>query len=155
MQSALAPTSQRMTGFFGDGTSVARAGRETPLIRPMTSVPAARQAPVEPAEKKPCASPSLTSLHPTTIEESFFFRTAFAGCSAIEMTSVVARAVQRSCFSAKGSTISAGPQRITLRSMSCSSACATPSRTTPGALSPPSASTEIVTFCATASLPFP
>ena len=35
----------------------------------MTSVAAARHAPVEPAEKKPCAAPSRTARHPATMDE--------------------------------------------------------------------------------------
>lgn len=54
-------------------------GREMPLMRPMTSVAAAKHAPVEPAEKKPWAWPSLTRRQPTTMELSFFLRTACAG----------------------------------------------------------------------------
>ena len=84
------------TGRTGEGITVASAGRAMPLARPITSVAAARHAPVEPAEKKPCAASSLTRRHPTTIEESFFLRTAWAGCSPIEMASVVACATQRS-----------------------------------------------------------
>ena len=145
MQSAFAPMSHMTTGRTGDGMTVASAGRDTPLMRPMTSVPAARQAPVEPAEKKPCAAPSFTRRQPTTTDESFFLRTASAGCSPMPTTSVVARASQRSCAAANGSTTSAGPHSTTCRAPSASSACATPSSTTPGASSPPMASTAIVT----------
>ena len=143
MQSAFAPTSHRSTGCAGAGSGMEIAGRCTPFTRPITSVAAARQAPVEPAEKKPAAAPSFTSRQPTTSEESFLARTARAGCSAMSMTSVVAFASQRSCSAANGSTTSAGPQRTTFSFASASSAAATPSSTTPGALSPPMASTAM------------
>ena len=115
-------------------------------MRPITNVPAARQAPVDPAEKKPCAAPSFTRRQPTTMDESFFLRTAFAGCSAMAMTSLHACGVQRSWAAANGSTTSAGPHRTISRAGSEASAWATPSSTTPGASSPPMASTATTTF---------
>ena len=138
--------SHMTTGRTGDGMTVASAGRATPLMRPITNVPAARQAPVDPAEKKPCAAPSFTRRQPTTMDESFFLRTAFAGCSAMAMTSLHACGVQRSWAAANGSTTSAGPHRTISRAGSEASAWATPSSTTPGASSPPMASTATTTF---------
>ena len=96
LQSALAPTSMSRVGRAQAGMTWPKAGRFTPLMRPTTRVAAARQAPVEPAEKKPSAAPSFTRRQPTTMEESFLARTAPAGCSPISMTSVAACAVARS-----------------------------------------------------------
>ena len=146
LQSAFAPMSVSTTGRTGDGMTVASAGRDTPRTRPMTSVAAARHAPVEPAEKNPCAAPSFTRRHPTTMDESFLRRTALAGCSPMEMTSSAGCAVQRSCATENGPTTSAGPQRTTCRSGSAASAAAQPSSTTPGAPSPPMASTAMITL---------
>ena len=146
LQSAFAPMSVSTTGRTGDGMTVASAGRDTPRTRPMTSVAAARHAPVEPAEKNPCAAPSFTRRHPTTMDESFLRRTALAGCSPMEMTSSAGCAVQRSCATENGPTTSAGPQRTTCRSGSAASAAAQPSSTTPGASSPPMASTAMITL---------
>ena len=126
------------------GSTVAIAGRCTPLMRPMTRVAAAIAAPVLPAEKKPSALPSLTSRHPTTIEESDLPRTAAAGCSPISMTWVVTTASQRSWSAAKASTTWALPTRSTRREGSAASAAATPSSTASGAKSPPIASTAMV-----------
>ena len=90
------------------GSTVAMAGRFTPLMRPITSVAAAMHAPVEPAEKNASARPSRTSRAPTTIEESFLERTALAGWSPISMISVVATASTRPPDdAANGSTTSA------------------------------------------------
>ena len=133
---------------------MAKHGREMPLMRPMTSVAAAKHAPVEPAEKKPWAWPSLTRRQPTTMELSFFLRTACAGCSAISMTSAATCARQRACCAANGSTTPAGPHKMTVRPSSAASAAATPSSTTSGALSPPMASTAMVTLSVMLT-PFP
>ncbi len=59
---------------------------DTPGMRPMTRVAADMHAPVLPALKKPWALSSLTRRQPTTMLESFFLRTALAGCSPISMT---------------------------------------------------------------------
>ena len=75
-------------------------------------------APVEPAEKRPSASPARTAEAARTMLASFFLRTALAGCSDISMTSVVTRGRARSCEAAKGSTTSAAPATSTSRSAS-------------------------------------
>jgi len=79
----------------------------TPVMRPITSVAAAMQAPVLPALKKASAEPSFTSREPTTIDESRLARTARAGCSPMSITSVATTGRQRS--DACGMTTSSGP----------------------------------------------
>ena len=78
------------------GTAQARAGRLMPRMRPMPSVAAANTAPVEPAEKKPSASPARTAPSPRTMLESRLARTASVGCSDMPMDWVVTRARARS-----------------------------------------------------------
>ena len=75
----------------------------------MWRVDAAIHAPVDPAVKKACASPSRTSWQPTTIEESFIERTAETGSASMGIVSVVGRAEQRSSESAGALTTSSGP----------------------------------------------
>ncbi len=97
LQSALAPTSMSRVGRAQAGMTWPKAGRFTPLMRPTTRVAAARQAPVEPAEKKPSRG---ALLHEAAAHDDggvlLGLRTAPAGCSPISMTSVAACAVTRS-----------------------------------------------------------
>ena len=145
LTSALAPMS-RKTVFLPEmpGNGRESAGRLTPLMRPTPKVAAVRTAPVEPAENRPSASPAWTAAAARTMLASFFLRTAWAGCSSMAMTSVVASARARSWEAANGSTTSASPATSTSSSGSSASAAATPSRRTAGSLSAPMTSTQMV-----------
>ena len=115
-----------------------------PLRRPTPKVAAVSTAPVEPAEKRPSASPARTAAAARTMLASFFTRTALAGCSDMAMTSVVTSARARPCEAAKGSTTSAAPATSTSSSGSAASAASTPARRTGGSLSAPMTSTQMV-----------
>ena len=146
LQSAFAPTSHMTHLPAGEGMTVAMAGRFTCGRRPMNRVAAAMHAPVEPAEKKPWASPSFTSLQPTTIDESRFLRTARAPCSPISTICKQGRAMTRGREAAKGSTTSGRPHKTTSKPSRAARASSTPANTTSGASSPPNASTAILRF---------
>ena len=97
LTSAFAPMSKKMVLWLPrPGKGRESAGRLTPLMRPTPKVAAVSTAPVEPAEKRPSASPARTAAAARTMEASFFWRTALAVCSAMPMTSVVTRARARS-----------------------------------------------------------
>ena len=142
--SALAPVSKKTVLWPpSPGRIRVSAGRFTPLMRPIPKVAAVSTAPVEPAEKRPSASPALTAWAALTILASFFCLTALAGCSLIAITSVVTKAFARSCLLAKRVTNSSAPARRTSSSLSFSRAIRTPSRTTSGLWSDPITSTQI------------
>ena len=73
-----------------------RPGRSTPLIRPTTKRPAAKRAPVFPAEITASAAFSLTACAPKTIEAFFFLRIALAGSSSEFIFSSVCTMLTRS-----------------------------------------------------------
>ena len=90
LQSALAPLSAiRVIPLFTFGIAGHKHGLSIPLILPTTNTPPASTAPVFPADINACALPSLTSLSPTTIDESFLLLIAFTGLSSFSITSVV------------------------------------------------------------------
>ena len=125
---------------------VARAGRFTPRrVRTMRLAPTC-SAPVLPAETKASPLPSFSRFRPTTMEESFLLRMALAGSSHMSMTSVQFT----SSMPSSGMLLSAAvfrtssslptPRICTPYSFT---ACAVPSSTASGALSPPIMSTMI------------
>ena len=65
----MAPTSSSITGPVAVTMWAGRAGRSIPSILPSRNTAAAIVAPVEPALTTASASPSLTRLVATTIEE--------------------------------------------------------------------------------------
>ena len=137
VHSAFAPASTRTAGVRPRrGSGVAMQGRTTPGSRPMRSRAAAIVAPVLPAETMADAFPSRTSSAARTREESFLRRTPPAGSSSMPMTSVQPTS-SRPCVSP---TWSGGPTS-TIRVPCSSAARRAPSTMSPGALSPPMAST--------------
>jgi len=138
--SALAPASSKIVGVDpGTGIGVAIAGRFTPSMRPMRNSAEAIVAPVLPAEIIALAFPSRTASALRTRVESFFARTAPAGSSSMPITSL-ATSNSRSAMSARAPR-SAGPTSIT--GIPSAAACLAPATISPGALSPPMASTAI------------
>ena len=119
---------------------VARAGRLMPRrARTIRLVPTWR-APVLPAETKASPLPSLSIFRPTTMVESFFWRTARAGSSHISMFSVQLTSSMPSremWLSAAVLRISASLPRPTTWTPYSLTACAAPSSGARGALSPP------------------
>src|SRR5258705_6779853 len=118
------------------------AGRATPLMRPMRRRADAMVAPVLPADSMALALPSRTSSAARTSDESFLRRTDPPGSSFISMTSVHSNRSRPRV----SRTRSRGPTR---RMGTPSSSAGRRARATisPGALSPPTAST------ATGSIP--
>jgi len=122
------------------------AGRSTPRMRPRPNSAAAMTAPELPADAKACARPSLTSRMPTMSEESFLALTAIV-CSSIATTSdawttSMGRLAVSPCLASSALTCSWTPTRMISVPRSRASATA-PATTTPGAWSPPMASTTI------------
>ncbi len=99
----------RLAPGLAIGKILVSPGRSIPLIRPTMKRPAAKIAPVFPAEKKASAFPSLTAVAARTIDESFFRRIARTGSSPIEISSLVATILSRSLFFIKGLTLSGFP----------------------------------------------
>ena len=120
-----------------------------PFILPIITVAPVRRAPVLPAETKAFASPFLTRLSPTTIEESFFLLIAVVGTSSVLITSeaftISIFSFGKLYFSSSFFIISSMPTRITLLPNSFTASTA-PFTTSYGALSPPIASTAILIF---------
>ena len=85
-ESTLAPESKSSVTPFGVGIGVAMVGRPIPLMRRRMSCAAVTAAPVLPADSTASQTPSLTRRVATTMDASFFVRTASAGCSPISMT---------------------------------------------------------------------
>ena len=90
-------------------------------------------------------------VSPTVIEESFFTLKAVAGSSCISMTSVAltteARSGRPPQAAAAAFTSSSFPTRTISRSLLALAAWRAPLTISPGALSPPMASTMIFIFC--------
>ena len=86
VESGLAPMSRRTTGPFAVIIWTASAGRSTPGSRPRRRTAAAIPAPVCPAVTTASAWPFLTRSTATRIDESFFSRSASAGCSSMPTT---------------------------------------------------------------------
>ena len=127
---------------------MARGVLKTPFRRPTISCPPARIAPVEPAEIKASASPSLTSFSPLTILESGFALKAFTGDSSVEMTSLASTIVTLSLrlLSQEAmafSILSSGPTNLICISLSILRASKAPSIFMSGQLSPPITSKAI------------
>ena len=114
--STFAPRSRKSFGPFCVGSIAASGGLCTPGSLPTISCPAARIAPVEPAETKAEAFPSLTRRAPTARLESFFFLTAATGDSSVVITSEAGMMLTRSCSSllhapTASRIVSSGPAR--------------------------------------------
>ena len=86
VESGLAPMSRRTTGPLAVIIWTASAGRSTPGSRPRRRTAAAIPAPVCPAVTTASAWPFLTRSTATRIDESFFSRSASAGCSSMPTT---------------------------------------------------------------------
>src|ERR1700733_14109650 len=137
VHSELAPASTSTAGVRPSrGSGVAMHGRTTPGRRPMRSRAEAMVAPVLPAETMADALPSRTSSAARTREESFLRRTPPAGSSSMPMTSVHGN----SSNPWVSPTRSGGPTS-TMPTPCCSEARRAPSTISPGARSPPMAST--------------
>src|SRR5579883_3069353 len=137
VHSALAPASTSTAGGpRGRGSGVAMHGRATLGRRPMRSRAAAMVAPVLPALTMADALPSRTSSATRTREESFLRRTACPASSSIPMTSVHATSSRPA-----GSPTSSGGPTSTTGTPCSSAACRAPATISPGARSPPIAST--------------
>ena len=149
MQSAVAPQSMRTNPPFWVGTTGHMAARRMPQMRLTIRVAADRSAPVEPAETKASASPSLSFCRPTVMEESFFSLKARAGLSSMVMTWEAGRISMPLGTSlwpsfSRQAMISWGlPERIT-STPRVSAALTAPSTGASGALSPPMASRIIL-----------
>src|SRR3954471_6547499 len=144
VQSTVAPPSTRICGFRpGTGIGTAIAGRAAPLMRPMRSSAAAMAAPVLPALAIASALPSRTSSAETTIDESLRVRTA-AGGSFMPTTSVAGTtSTPLTPPGSSGSITSSSPTSRT-RTPNSSAASTAPATISPGARSPPIASTATV-----------
>src|SRR5580692_11523905 len=142
VHSALAPASTSTAGVRPSrGSGVAMQGRTTLGSRPMRRSAEAMVAPVLPAETMADALPSRTSSAARTSDESFFRLTPPAASSSMAMTSVHAT----SSSPMVSPTCSGGPTRT--MQMPCSAAARlAPSTISPGALSPPMASTATGSF---------
>src|ERR1700722_18460300 len=137
VHSALAPASTSTAGVRPRrGSGVAMQGRTTPGSRPMRSNADAMVAPVLPADTMAEALPSRTSSATRTREESFFRRTPPAGSSSMPMTSV-----QGTNSRPKVSPTRSGGPTSTMPTPCSSEARRAPSTISPGARSPPMAST--------------
>src|SRR3954469_13745935 len=144
VQSTVAPPSTRICGFRpGTGIGTAIAGRAAPLMRPMRSSAAAMAAPVLPALAIASALPSRTSSADTTIDESLRVRTT-AGGSFMPTTSVAGTtSTPLTPPGSSGSITSSSPTSRT-RTPNSSAASTAPATISPGARSPPIASTATV-----------
>ncbi len=118
------------------GMGVAMAGRATPLIRPIRNSALAMVAPVLPALTMARALPSRTASAARTSEESFLRRTDWPGSSSMAMTSEAGRT-----SSPPVSPIWSGGPTSTTGMPSSSTARRAPATISPGAWSPPMAST--------------
>ena len=130
------------------GKTGAKGGLLTPGIRPIIACDPTNMAPVLPAETKASASPALTRFIATTMDESFFLRIAFTGCSAVSITSV-APITSILLWSYvyllnSASTASLIPTSLTVTHSLLLTASTTPLTIAAGALSPPIASTATV-----------
>src|SRR5882672_3344966 len=148
-QSTLAPASSTRTGCVAVGNRAPIAARCTPAWSRSSSVLAAITAPVFPAEMKASDSPFFWSVRPTAIEERGLPRIAASGFSPIPTASGASTMSMRE-RSTPGVRPSAASMSA-LRPTSCTrnsggsscSACAAPSTSTRGALSPPIASSAM------------
>src|SRR3954451_5884930 len=131
--SAFAPASIRTDGPRNAGRTTAIAGRARPGRRRISSSPAASIAPVFPAETTASARPSATARQATTRELSGLPRTASAGFSSMPISSVA------SISSRPPVSRPAGPTRTGVTWSE--RAARAPATISPGARSPPSAST--------------
>jgi len=127
--------------LFGDVVSVivvgvAIAGRITPGSRPIRSSADAMAAPVLPADTMAIAAPSRTASAARTNEESFFRRTPWAGSSSMAITSA-AGSTARPPVSPSASGLPTSSTEIP----AFSTAWRAPATISPGAWSPPMAST--------------
>ena len=95
VQLTLAPRSSAVVTPLRVGSCEAMAGRSMPGSVLSTKREIAISAPVLPADMQACATPSLTRLTATRIDESFFPRSALAGASCISTTSLAACTLAR------------------------------------------------------------
>ncbi len=150
VQFTFAPRSSIVTTPFFVGSCAAIAGRSMPGSVFSTKRAMPISAPVLPADTHPCATPSLTRLIATRIDESFLRRSASAGGSSISITSLAACTRMRSRagdrdFRRSGSIASARPTSTTAASGIASRNASDAGTVTAGPWSPPIASTATVT----------
>src|SRR4051812_48886918 len=132
----------------GVGSTVAMAGRWTDSIRPSPKSAAATTAPVFPAETMAFVWRSFSRRAAMLIEESFFLRTEVAADSPISTFSeawmMEGREAWRRRRAASSRTRASSPMRTTSKAPADSRAASmAPWMTTPGARSPPMASTPM------------
>ena len=96
VQLTLAPRSSMQTRSLTVGRNEAMAGRSIPGIIFSTNREIAIKAPVLPALTHASATPSLTRLTATRIDELRLPRSACAGCSSIATTSLAGFTLSRS-----------------------------------------------------------
>ena len=125
------------------------AGRCTPLMRPIRNSALAIVAPVLPALTIADAAPSRTASAARTSEESFMRRTLAPGSASMAMTS------EASITGRSPASNSSDRPTSTTGTPSSATACLAPATISPGAKSPPIASTamgSMVTSRATGSV---
>src|SRR5882672_11120388 len=148
LQSDVAPTSRMTTFPCGVGSTVAMAGRCTDSMRPRPKSAAATTAPVLPAETMAWVLCSFSRRAAMLMEESFFLRTEVTADSPISTRSDAWITEGRSdCTrrrAASSRTSASSPIRTTSKAPPDSRvASMAPWITTPGARSPPMASTPM------------
>src|SRR4051812_17612337 len=144
VQSTVAPPSTRICGARpGTGIGTAIAGRATPLIRPMRNSAAAMAAPVLPALVIASALPSRTSSAATTTDASLRVRTAAGGSCIATSSDACTTSTSLTPAGRSGAIASSMPTSRT-RTPSSSAASTAPATISPGARSPPIASTATV-----------
>src|SRR6266702_5952301 len=143
LQSVLAPMSITKHTPSLVGKMPPSAGRSTPGTRFSVKSEAAIIAPLLPAETAPNAAPSRTCWSASVIEAFFLRLTAIAGCSSISIASSVWMMGRSrpcvSCLASSARITFSFPTRKTPIPYS-RAACTAPSIISPGALSPPIAS---------------
>ena len=124
------------------------AGRDTPRSRPTTKTAAAMAAPVDPADTMPSASPVATRRAATVTDASFLSRMAEAASSPISITWVAGTTPMASPAPAAASwAVIRSRSPTSTVSMPFRAAARVPWTISPGARSPPIASTAIRATC--------
>ena len=115
------------------------------MILPIINCPPTNTAPELPADTKASAFPSFTRFSATTMEESFFLRIAITGASSQEISSLASITSTRSdgiwYLNNSASIASFFPTKKTFILFRSKIASTAPFTISPGALSPPIAST--------------
>ncbi len=147
-QSTLAPPSQSMKKPWDLGSSGAKATRLTPRMRLAIMVAPTTRAPLFPALAKASPLPWARARRPTAMELSgFSFKTALGSSSMVRASlqskiSIWASWGERPSSLAQARSFSLSPARASWMPSSVW-AWAQPRKISPGALSPPKASTMI------------